>query len=303
MVDVAHGRADEHQQRITGPLVAFRIGPYDLLFRAEDPDVRFYVHRSHAPFVVEPGPADCELVWRIAPVRASQGPVVRSAGARWTLRRTERGEDEFVFHSGDAAPTMSLAFSAQRDRVEATQAPRATAPGLAFASEHPWAEFVVSRMLGRDGGLLLHSSAVVKDGVAYLFAGHTGTGKSTISAIAEADGARVLSDDRTIITLGGAGALAWGTPWHGTLARSAAEVAPIRAISLLVQDTTDRLEPLTPQRAWKELFVRLIMPGFSADDTQRTLEALERLVQRVRVHVLHFRPRVEAFRLVERSDA
>jgi hypothetical protein len=49
------------------------------------------------------------------------------------------------------------------------------------------------------GGLLLHSAGLVVDNRAYLFLGRSGAGKTTLSRLALAAGAKILSDDINIV--------------------------------------------------------------------------------------------------------
>lgn len=279
--------------------VVFRIGHHSVGFASSDPAIRFFVHESHDPFLASPGErAQCELNWLVGDATPSAGPPVRTASDRWELRMGADGGEEIIFRSDVGnLPTLRMRFSADFSRAEVTQAPRAGRETLVFASEYPWAEYIVTRLLGRAGGLLLHASSCVRDGMAYLFMGHSGAGKSTISELAETAGARILSDDRTIITLDDGVATAWGTPWHGSFARTSAGSAPIRSISLLVQDRDDRIEAIPVQRAFKETFVRLIQPRINAGEVDRTLATLEEVITRVPVNELHFRPTVAAFEL------
>jgi energy-coupling factor transporter ATP-binding protein EcfA2 len=165
------------------------------------------------------------------------------------------------------------------------------------ADGYPLLEYCVARLLGRHDGLLIHASTAIVDGFAYVFVGHSGAGKSTMAAIAEAAGARIPTDDRTIITSGPPLPMAWGTPWHGSLIRKSPDGAPIRGLYLLKQAKEDRCEPLPPGRAVKELFVRLIQPRLHRTEVENTLRILERIVQQVPVAQLHFRPTAAAFEL------
>jgi energy-coupling factor transporter ATP-binding protein EcfA2 len=149
--------------------------------------------------------------------------------------------------------------------------------------------------------MVLHATTLLADGGAYVFCGHSGAGKSTMAEQAESTGAEVLSDDRTILTVDDGVVRAWGTPWHGTYRRGSPRSAPVRGVWMLVQAPEDRIAPLHPAQAYKELFVRLIQPSVSAVEVERTLDALGRLVGAVPVAELHFRPTPEAFRLARAS--
>ena len=73
------------------------------------------------------------------------------------------------------------------------------------------------------GGLLLHSAGVVADGEAYLFLGRSGAGKTTLSSLALASGAGVLSDDINIVLPSARGSfIASAVPFAGELGNSCA---------------------------------------------------------------------------------
>lgn len=50
-----------------------------------------------------------------------------------------------------------------------------------------------------QGGLLLHSAAVLRDGRAFVFVGSSGAGKSTVSRLSDTRGMGVLSDDINVL--------------------------------------------------------------------------------------------------------
>jgi hypothetical protein len=71
----------------------------------------------------------------------------------------------------------------------------------------------VALLLALRGELMLHASAVALDGTTVAFAGQSGAGKTTIAAVACADGARLVSDDalRVLPAAGGARCAPGGT--------------------------------------------------------------------------------------------
>ena len=257
-----------------------RLGIADLVFRyeASDPRIRFSIRDSIAPFVIAPAPspADCVLRYSVGPVVASAGDPAFT-GRVWELRYGADGSEEIVFGASGpwAKVTMDPAFSGGT----IVQSDQAEDPYAVYPGDYPIAEYLACRLIGRRGGLHLHASSVIFDGRAYVFLGHSGAGKSTLAGLAEARGGSVLSDDRTIITLGPDGAVAWGTPWHGSLQRTSAGSAPVAGFCLLVQASRDFLSPAPPSGALKEVFVRLIQPRVSADEVGRSLEAIARLLE------------------------
>lgn len=66
--------------------------------------------------------------------------------------------------------------------------------------DHFWADMVLPGLLDYQGYLVLHAGAVIVNGVAAVFIGESGRGKSTLTASFFADGHTVLSDDGIIIS-------------------------------------------------------------------------------------------------------
>jgi len=165
----------------------------------------------------------------------------------------------------------------------------------------PLDEVVASRLLTRRGALIVHAASITVDGLALVFVGHSGAGKSTITALAESAGAMVLSDDRTILSVEQGIAYAWGTPWHGSYRKGSPERAPIAAICLLAQASEDELLQMSPARAYGEIFTRTVQPTTASADSIATVDGLLDLIGRVPVAELRFRPTEAAFHLVRSS--
>lgn len=279
--------------------LALRFGKLVLRFRAATPGQRFSIEDTHVPFVVPvETSADLELTCRVGPIQPPQGPITSSAGRSWDLRQHPDGGEDIIFRGG--AEFGTDVWHLRIDRTFQTgslvEAPVMPDP-FVRADGYPLLEYCVARLLGRHEGLLMHASTAIIDDGAYVFVGHSGAGKSTMAAIAEAAGARIPTDDRTIITSSPPVPMAWGTPWHGSLVRKSPEGASLRGLYLLQQASEDRCEQLSGARAVKELFVRLIQPRLHPAEVENTLQILERVVERVPVMVLHFRPTAAAFEL------
>ena len=70
-----------------------------------------------------------------------------------------------------------------------------------------------SLILARQGGLLVHAASAVRNGRAFLFAGVSGAGKTTISRLAPAD-VTLLTDEISYLRRNGQGYVAYGTPFR-----------------------------------------------------------------------------------------
>lgn len=103
-----------------------------------------------------------------------------------------------------------------------------------------------SQVLLRHDAFMLHASAVVAGGEAYLFMGKSGTGKSTHSRmwLETFPDSRLLNDDVPVIRLEGEGVVAYGSPWSGKTHCYKNESAPVRVFVRLSQASENRYKAL-----------------------------------------------------------
>ncbi len=95
-------------------------------------------------------------------------------------------------------------------------------------------------------GMLLHSSAVVMDGRAYLFSAPCGTGKSTHTSLwlkVFGERARILNDDKPALRLENDVFYAYGTPWSGKYDMNLNIRVPVAGICVLRRSEANRIEP------------------------------------------------------------
>lgn len=93
-------------------------------------------------------------------------------------------------------------------------------------------------------GLMLHSSAVVVDGKAYLFTADPGTGKSTHTSLwlkQFGDRAFILNDDKPALRLEDGKWYAYGTPWSGKVDLSKNCRAELAGIAILERAETNSI--------------------------------------------------------------
>jgi hypothetical protein len=282
--------------------LSLRFGQLVIAFRGAEPSTRFSIEDTHIPFVV-PGetPSQLDLTCRIAPIRRPAGTPKVSAGKSWDLWRYEDGSEDIVFRGGADFDTEVWHLRLESSFRAGTLSEAPVLPDRCVRADgYPVLEYIVARLLSHHQGVLVHASTAIVDDAAYVFVGHSTAGKSTMAAIAEAAGAKIPTDDRTILACGEGVPMAWGTPWHGSLVRKSPDGAPIGSVYLLQKAAENRCEPLEPARAVKELFVRLIQPRLHPTEVQETLGVLEAIVERVPVAILHFQPTPAAFEMAIR---
>lgn len=280
--------------------VSLQIAGRVVRFVAADDDVTFSVSGVRSSFVVDDDVAPtCVVTCEYGEPSPGGAPVIAEGSTLWELRRTATGEDEITFYApvgSDRLAWSQLTVDEKFNRARLIQR-RNWGDRQTLRVGYPVDEVLMCRLLVSDGVLVVHGATVEYQGMALLFTGHSGAGKSTIAAIAESVGATVLSDDRSIVTVRESTPTVWGTPWHGTHRRGSPEAIPLTATFLLVQDVEDRTEPMSPARATGELLVRLIHPGSRAADMERLLDGVTAVAERVPMAELRFRPTTSAFHL------
>ena len=110
-------------------------------------------------------------------------------------------------------------------------------------------------------GILLHSSCIVVDGVAYAFSADSGTGKSTHTQLwlkKFGDRAYMLNDDKPAIRLIGDTVYACGTPWSGKYDYSTPAVVPLAGICFLERSEDNWIKPANTNKAIFNIFSQTV---------------------------------------------
>ncbi len=169
--------------------------------------------------------------------------------------------------------------------------------------EYPLDELVISGHLNINGiGMLLHSAMVSLDGRGYLFSGTSGSGKSTISELWQAEKeAEVLTDERVIIREKDAALWAFGTPWHGTAGVHRNKGAVIDRIFLLRHSDRNELKRLSPIEAANRLMVRCFPTFWHKEGMQFALDFCARIASGIPCYEFGFVPDESAVNFIMAS--
>jgi hypothetical protein len=161
-------------------------------------------------------------------------------------------------------------------------------------------------LLAKQGGFLLHSASAVRNGKAFLFAGVSGAGKTTISRLAPPD-ATLLTDEISYVrkldgsadASGKAGYAAYGTPFTREWAERGENIsAPVAALYLLAQGPENRIDPVTVAGAGRGLLSNMLFFAEDQDMVQRAFQAACDFVQNVPVFRLTFVPDARVWELI-----
>jgi len=215
--------------------------------------------------LASPGSADPD-----ADVRVTQ------RAGRWTL---ERGD----FHA-EWEPAL------RRGRIRQTANPYSIDAVL---------RIVHTLVLAQErSGLLLHAASAIRGGKAFLFAGVSGAGKTTISRLAPPD-VTLLTDEISYVRKRDSGYVAFGTPFTGELAKLGENVsAPVSRLYLLAQGPANRMDPVAPGQAARELLANVLFFAEDQELVQRTFHAACEFLDRVPVSRLTFAPDARVWEMI-----
>ncbi len=153
-------------------------------------------------------------------------------------------------------------------------------------------------ILARQGGFLLHSASAIRNGKAFLFAGVSEAGKTTISRLAPPD-VTLLTDEISYVRKEQGGYVAYGTPFTGELAKLGENVsAPVSALYLLAKGTGNRIDPVAPAEATRSLLANLLFFAEDEDLVQAIFHSAFEFVNHVPVSRLTFVPNARVWELI-----
>ena len=135
------------------------------------------------------------------------------------------------------------------------------------------------------GGLMLHSSAVVVDGAAYLFTADSGTGKSTHTSLylkEFGERAFILNDDKPALRYEDGRFYAYGTPWSGKTAQNKNIRVPLAGICVLFRGEKNEIKRIHGKAAILGIYSQTLRPQ-SAKYMEKLLSLIEKMIDTVPV--------------------
>ncbi len=205
------------------------------------------------------------------------------------------GAPDFAVH----ASRQDIAFEReQSDREAALEGREPRAWGDAYLETLAVYRKIAEQMPAYDT-VLFHGSAVAVDGVAYLFAARSGTGKSTHARLwRQLFGSRavMVNDDKPLIRIDAEGATVFGTPWDGKHHLSSNVSAPLRAICFLERAVENSIAPI----AAADALPRVLRQCYRPADPQalvQTLSLVDRLLRNVGLYRMGCNREIQAARM------
>jgi hypothetical protein len=258
--------------------VVVEIGGLPIRLRCDDPGFIRMLRERYAGYVNPSGQASFDFEIELAPpgTESSDEDVrVSWDSGRWLMKR------------GDFRAEWNP--STLQGRIQQTVNPYSLDSVL---------RIVHTLLLARRGGFLVHASSAVRNGRAFLFAGVSGAGKTTMARLAPPD-ASLLTDEISYVTMQNDQYTALGTPFFGELARVGENVrAPIECLYLLAKGPDNRIEPITGADAVRGLLENILFFAKESELVNLVFEAANRFVSRVPVRRLTFVPDARVWEMI-----
>lgn len=259
--------------------VTIEIGQMPVRLHTTDPFFLNLLTERYAGFVSSSERAEIEFEVEIVPSRSA----VKDVPVRVSC---EQGR--WIFERGD--------FFAEWEPLKRRGSIRQTA--------NPYSVDAVLRIvhtlvLAREGGFLLHSASAIRNGRAFLFAGVSEAGKTTISRLAPSD-VTLLTDEISYVRRQGSAYAAFGTPFTGELAKLGENVsAPVAAFYLLAKGMQNRIDPVAPGDAARSFLANVLFFAKEEELVQATFHSAFEFVSRVPVFRLTFVPDARVWELIQ----
>lgn len=162
----------------------------------------------------------------------------------------------------------------------------------AFCMNGKWLNYLAfERMLQPFDRFLIHASAVVYEGSAYVFTARSGGGKSTHASLWEKHfDAKILNGDKVLLEIKDNELIAHGNPVAGSSGIYCNDSAPIAAVLLLEKSSCNRIVPIMERKALLTLYGEAVKSTWDDRFNVRILEMAEVVQQRTPVYLLECVP-------------
>ena len=140
----------------------------------------------------------------------------------------------------------------------------------------------------RFGTMLVHSSALICDGGAYLFSADSGVGKSYHTRLwlkKFGDRVHIMNDDKPVVRLYDSGAVAYGTPFDGGSGIALNESFPLKAIIFIERGEHNSVRVPQNREVIQKLYFQTAHM-VNAETADKMLGNFEKLLSLTRFYVL-----------------
>ncbi len=152
--------------------------------------------------------------------------------------------------------------------------------------EYMWTGEQFCHMLLNFDGFMLHASAVVYEGKAYLFSAPSGTGKSTHTTLWRevfGESAYIINDDKPVLRIKDGNVVVYGTPWSGKTDQNRNVGVPLQGICFIERAKENHIEQIGVGDALYRILNQTIRPK-SPTAMGKLLSVLDRVLNNARVY-------------------
>jgi hypothetical protein len=220
------------------------------------------------------------IAHRRGPATAEGGAVVMQMPPWATYFRAASGRTVVRFH--DVTPGCPAQLVRPLDEIgERFEIVSEHAPPPGMERWDRDLAVVMLALAARRRGLIAHGCGfLLPDGGGVLCPAVSGTGKSTLARLLESSetGARVLNDDRLIVTDGPDGAHLWSTPWPGSNGRATPGDGPLHALVFRGRADAPTIRALSTTQALQRLARTVALPLWEPALVDWSLTLLDRVL-------------------------
>ena len=153
----------------------------------------------------------------------------------------------------------------------------------------------------KNHGALLHAAGAIINDESYLFPGISGTGKSTLAKLCQANGlGSWLSDERVILKRNQNDLAIYGTPWYSATKTVLNKGAPLKAMFFIKHGTDPTIRKLAPPEIITKIFATVSIPWHDNEFCNIALNLLDYLIHEIPAFEFSYRPESQAIHALEK---
>ncbi|MGH9775232.1 MAG: hypothetical protein ACRD50_09830 [Candidatus Acidiferrales bacterium] len=220
----------------------------------------------------------------------------QSATTRYSLFQTpcESSQNElpvYIDGEGVAAPSSShFAYTLHDSATVSLSSSEARFLGIRNGYDlDSLLRILLSMVLLPSHGFLLHAATIVRKGQAYIFAGRSGAGKSTVAALSPPGS--VLTDEISILRFIEGAWHAYGTPFWGEFRDAGANArVPVAGVYDLIKAPEESAQPLSVKKALLALLRNVMFFAPVKQQVDKLMRMLLQAAEQLPFYELRFRP-------------
>ena len=277
--------------QVPGDHSLLEIGGYRISL-VQESDEPWFLARAYRPFLsAAGGPADLTVRLRPGVEPWSEGEIRFENRPFWHFRLERGGARLYGSFGRSRRPVRAFRVDPSVAEVELRASPEFRRSFV----DHPESDtvsralfeepldqlFFIDRLAADRSGIVLHGAAVVDGDRAWIFAGESGRGKSTLSSAVRAG--TVLTDDRPIVRVEEGGFRVHGSPWYGQPDLKGAGSAKLAGIYLLDRSLPEGVHPIGRNPAFRELLHLAFPTYWIQEGLEFAMDLLDRILEGVPV--------------------